>query len=414
MTVRLMKQKDVCTDHIWAADGSLVPMPAVPIGCEPRDLAIVTISRDRPDLVDRQVDELRERCKGISTDVYVIEMGSSRTSRHQTFWYDDPDYRGKPYGHNVGVRIARATADYRYYYVAMNDVFCLGSQDAPGELVKIMDAHPRLGLLAPTCKTAGYLDAKPRGADDHHLVTSADYLIQMVRADTVVHGFFNPDFKYCWNVELEHAYLLNKAGYELAYCDTVQRVHYGTSTWGQVPGLPSKRVYKQRAKAFAIPYLIDKYGYEWDEKFSEVLPIGVRFNRHKLLRQHLQGLGGDKPKPIRLHLGCDDRYRYGFINIDSEKRGRTDAVYGLSSIPHVPSDSIAEIVSYKAMLRLWPGKVEHAILGWHRMLAPGAPIKIDRCGARLDTLRRAMRLARFEEIEYNGDTIRAVKSGGAA
>ncbi|NIV33077.1 MAG: hypothetical protein GWN58_27610 [Anaerolineae bacterium] len=410
--INIMHREDVCLDHIWR-DGEFTDLAAIPVGQRKADLAIVTINRDRADLVARQIAEFCDRCEGLTTDIYTIEMGSSYRSEHETFWYEDPEYRGKPYGHNVGVRIARATGDYRYYYIAMNDVFCPDGQDVPRILVDVMDANPELGILSPTCETSGYTSAKPRPGMDYHSVTSADYLIQMMRADAVRHGFFNPDFKYCWNVELELSYQLFKAGYKAGYCDKAQRIHYGTSTWGKVKGLPSKKVYKQRAKAFAVPYWIEKYGYDWDELFSEVLPADVEFNRFKLIRLDQQGLGGDKPKPIKLYLGCGGRYARDYLNVDSTKQDKTDAIYELDDIRYIAPGSVAEIKCFLALARLPAERWDRAFAHWHSLLEPGALLVVHLLHEKFieaQPLIKRLRRHGFEDAQVYGGRV-VVKKG---
>ena len=58
----------------------------------------------------------------LKTDIFVIDMGSSLKSKYSSFDYEDGDYRGKCYGHNVGLRLVKANGNYRYYWILMNDL----------------------------------------------------------------------------------------------------------------------------------------------------------------------------------------------------------------------------------------------------------------------------------------------------
>jgi hypothetical protein len=323
--INVLSQDAVCSRHIWRCDENLVPLSEVPIGGHVADVAALVISRDRPDLTHKLLDLLESLDTKLSVDVYVVEMGSEKLSQAYAFRYDDPVYRGKPYGHNVALRLAKATGRYRYYWVMMNDVFPQGP-DALDTMIEIMEQHPEIGWMAPT-GDFGYLEARPKPGSVFHLVASTDYLSHLMRAEATEVAFLNPEFKYCWGVELEPCYLLHRAGFRIAYCDVVQETHWGTSTWGQVLGLPSRAEYISRAKSFIVPYYNQKYGLEWDDLFTEALPHDVIFNTNKLFRALYQGLAGEKTKPIRLHLYCGDEYLPGCINLDTHKHGRVDGIF---------------------------------------------------------------------------------------
>ncbi len=252
------------------------------------DVAAIVVSRNRPDLAAQMVRQLQVMGQNLRMDTYVIEMGSDPEKRSPdcTFHYDDPDFRGKCYGHNVGLRIARANARYRYYWILMNDLIFEEGVDTIGELVRIADANPEIGILSPTEPTSSYEGAQPQAKGDHHLVSTCDYLALLVRADCVDQvGFLNPTFKYCWGAIHELAYKLNSQDYRVAYCDHVTMLHLGGTTYGQAKNTPPRDEYKRRAKQFAARYFVEHYGNAWDELFSRVLPAGIKENTFRRHRQ---------------------------------------------------------------------------------------------------------------------------------
>jgi GT2 family glycosyltransferase len=227
------------------------------------------------------VGQLRGMGKNLSVDIFVIEMGSNpkRLSKHCSLYYADKDYRGKCYGHNVGLRYALFKGNYRYYWILMNDLVFNPKADVIGNLVEVADKNPKIGALSPTEPASSYINCKPKRGRDFHLVTTCDYLCLLVRAEAVDKvGFLNPAFKYCWGAIHELSYKLYKNGFWVAYCDKATMKHLGGTTYGKMKNLPSRKVYKRNANRFAARYFVRTYGKNWDKIFSKVLPPMVEVN----------------------------------------------------------------------------------------------------------------------------------------
>lgn len=273
---------------IWNDRGQLVPLTPAPAVDHHADVAAIVVSRNRPDLVDGLVAQLRGMGRGLTMDIYVIEMGTQedKLTAECSLRYDDPDFRGKCYGHNVGLRLARSKGTYRYYWILMNDLTFEDGTDAVAELVGIADAEPKLAILSPTERACASPDGLPRAGSDFHLVSSPDYLSLLIRRESVDEvGFLNPDFTYCWGAIHELAYKLHAAGWQIAYCDTVTMTHRGGTTYGQATGTVSRDEYQHRAKEFAARYFVEHYGKDWDDAFTRVLPAGIRFNTFRAVRR---------------------------------------------------------------------------------------------------------------------------------
>lgn len=269
-------------ERIWAANGMLLPIDFVetPI----KDLAFIIINRNRRDLTDYLCSQILSFSNGnnLSYDLFVVDIGSEPVERspYTTIEYVDTNFRGKCYAHNVGVRQAALTANYRYYWVMMNDLKFDGQPDAMTKMVQIMDNHPELGLLSPTNVGVGgkeYPGASPEEGQEFRKVPVCDYLSHLIRGEVLREvGFLNPDFRFCWGAIHELSYKIYRTGkWALAYCDTVQYEHLGGTTYGQTKDVISRAEYEKNARRFAAHYFIEHYGRNWDKEFTDVLPADV-------------------------------------------------------------------------------------------------------------------------------------------
>lgn len=286
-----------------------------------KDLCIIIVNRDRPDLTNKLWQQITNMCETgkISHDVVTVEMGSKKKnlSENWTIWYADRSFRGKCYGHNVGlwyalgnplenydffidseIRNKRLSGKHRYYLFLMNDVVFTNKYDLK-KMIRIMDICPQVGVLSPCNPSAMYIGCKPEKNRYLHYVVTCDYLALMIRKGAIDEvGFLNQKFKYCWGAIHDYAYRLYKNAYDLmggyspnnsmvAYCDEVLIKHLGGTTYGKVKGVISRDVYKKRACKFALSYFTKKFGKNWDKKMTEVLPKFLRgrsvntFIRHR-------------------------------------------------------------------------------------------------------------------------------------
>jgi GT2 family glycosyltransferase len=276
-------------DAVWDRWGDLTPLSPHPQTDRQRDVAAIIVSRNRPDLVRDTIAQLMGMGRGLTMDIYTVEMGSDpdQTTEHCTLRYEDPRFLGKAYGHNVGLRLARSRGSYRYYWVLMNDLVFEPGCDAVAALVERMQAHPRLAVLSPGEGEGAHPEGRPRPGGGHHIVPSCDYLAWMVRAQAVEEaGFLNPAFKYCWGAPQELGFRLYSLGWQMAYSDDVSMVHLGGSTYGKARNTPSREEYQQKAQEFAARYFVETYGRDWDDVFTRALPgdIAARDQFHATRR----------------------------------------------------------------------------------------------------------------------------------
>jgi hypothetical protein len=265
---------------VWDSAGNLRDLRSFSKKAPRAKVAAIVVNRNQPHLTDRIVASLAAMPGHAGMDIYVIEMGSNlkQLSKYCSFHYPDSNYRGKCYGHNVGLRIAKSQGDYQYYWVMMNDLIYT-RQDHLCTLFDIMEQNPRLGILSPTEPEAGYVNCKPKPRGDYHLVSTCDYLSLFIRSTAIDHaGFLNPEFKYCWGAIHELSYHMYNNRFHIAYCDRATMKHLGSTTYGKQKDLISRDEYKKQASRFAAFYFVKKYGKNWDQTFSAVLPKTVEVN----------------------------------------------------------------------------------------------------------------------------------------
>ncbi len=235
-------------------------------------IAIIIVSRNRPDLVERSVAQF-EQDSYSNKDILVVECGTEHENmtKHQSVLYSDDDFKGKCFGHNVGLDYLNLQKKYDYYLFCMNDVFIQDKKDFLGELVSLMQENPKLGVVSPTEKGADYPGATPQSVGLRPITTS-DYLFLFIRGEVVEEfGFLNPKFKYCWGAIHEYSYKLYSNDWFLAYYDHMDYLHLGGTTYGnKATKTISREEYLKNAKHFAYHYFVDNYGEDWDQHFWQV------------------------------------------------------------------------------------------------------------------------------------------------
>ncbi len=247
-------------------------------------LAILIASRNRPDLVDDMVDRLSRQVQ-VEHETIVVECGTDtdKLSPHSTLRYDDPDFQGKCFGHNLALQYAKLRGPFDYYWVLMNDLVFEQPGDPAKTLIDTMQANPRLAALSPMNTDGGYPQGHAESARQWHPVAVCDYLALMVRAAAVDEvGFLNSAFKYCWGASHEWAFKLYRQGWVTGYCDAVSMKHLGGSTYGATNTKTISRTqYQRQAKQFAHDYFRTHWGENWDEVFWQAAkPYGVEFNTY--------------------------------------------------------------------------------------------------------------------------------------
>ena len=276
--------------QIWREDGTLLPLKDVTKKENGNlyDVCAIIVNRDRPDLTDSLVEQIERMAEvsNISVDVVVVEMGSNKRSKYQSIFYPDESFRGKCYGHNVGLRYALANNHYKYFWFLMNDLKFYNF-NALKNLIDIYEKNKRIAILSPTELDSGYPGSRPEKGRDFHVVSTTDYLALLISYENIKQiGFLNPNFKYCWGAIHELSYFANKKQKCVAYCDKVIMKHLGGTTYGKTKNTISREEYQKNAKKFANDYFKNTYGENWEQTFSVHLPEDSETNNfitHKKL-----------------------------------------------------------------------------------------------------------------------------------
>lgn len=238
----------------------------------------VIVHRNTPDLVEKQVKQILAMPlpEGVTNGIMVVSAGSDYDkefggTRDSVLWYPDPDFRGKCYAHNMGLRYLKK--DYDYYWFNHPDLDFSVDPKCLHKLVTCMDANPEIAVLSPVLSTE-YMGKNLKTSKGWHKVATVDYLSLLIRKSCVhTLGFLNEEFQYAWGAIVEYSYLVHKLGWCIAFCEDAHAIHLGGSTYG-VKGTKtiSREAYISRARAFCRSYFPKTYGDDWFIKFFEVLP----------------------------------------------------------------------------------------------------------------------------------------------
>lgn len=269
---------------IWDEYGDLIPLDELQIPKKKGKIAAVIVNRDRPDLTDNLVEQLKEQ-KSVEIDIYVVEMGSENKSKNQTIYYNDTDFKGKAYGHNVGLRQAMQTKDYEKYWILMNDVVLEGHNCAKN-ISEFLDKNDSVAIASP-CEPEGKYSGCRVGDSEYNIVSTCDYLCMMIKSQCIKEcGFLNPQFKYSWGAIHEYSFKISKANKCIAYYSGARFKHLGGTTYGKTKKTISRKKYISNAKKFAARYFVEHYGKNWDSVFYKNLKYPVHsnnFKKHRVL-----------------------------------------------------------------------------------------------------------------------------------
>lgn len=365
-------------------------------------LAVLLVSRNRADLVNAMVDQLRAKLT-VPYDLFVVECGSQidQLTPHTSAWYPDPDFSGKCYGHNVALQMAQLRGRYDYYWVLMNDLVFEGPEDPAKTLIDTMEREGRMAILSPCDSSGAYPASRQVPGSDWRAVTTCDYLGFMYRGAALEEcGFLNPAFKYCWGAIHDLAHRLNTSGWFVAYSDRTVYRHLGGTTYGaKNTQTISREEYQRQAKRFAYDYFRTQYGEEWDRHFWEAAapfrPAHNTFTVHRnfwasgFSAEELAERGAsaqavsrgpsrrDQPGLVKLHLGCGKEKRQGWINVDAQAAVAPDIVASVDSLPMCPDASVDVIEANHLFEHLTLGQARRSLREWARLLKPGGELLLE-------------------------------------
>ena len=79
---------------------------------------------------------------------------------------------------------------------------------------------------------------------------------------------------------------------------------------------------------------------------------------------------------MKLHLGCGNNHKDGFVNIDWRKTGATDIVCDIRKLPY-PNNSVILIETYHAIEHLPRHDFEKSLEEWYRIFKPGGKLVVE-------------------------------------
>lgn len=246
-------------------------------------VAIIVINRDRPNITDNVVEQIREMGEGLDTYLFVIEAGSrpDKRSKYSTHYFRDRKYKGRYYAFNRGLEFAhKDQPQYDYYWFVVNDIIFPEDQDTLRMLYDAMQEDDRMACIGPGEPEADdYKGCHPKPGRNWHKASTVHGLAMLMRGTAYRDvGYNNPKFHYSQGAGSELSYKLYKNNWFMAYSDKAVLYHdQSGSTYGVVTKI-SRHEYHRRARNFASKYLRKHYGQNWDELFASVLTEDVEEN----------------------------------------------------------------------------------------------------------------------------------------
>jgi hypothetical protein len=240
-------------------------------------VATIVLNRNLPEITDRLCSHL-ERFDGDATDIFVVEAGSDADSlsKHCTWHAVWPEARAHGLRYSRGMNYGLSELwkagkfnEYDAFFLLTNDTE-LQSQPSIAPLVSTLDAHPRIGILAPCSHRWG-----------------ERLLLQ------------NQSIRYFWFIH-NNAYLLRRSFIECIYnpqeADSMGFVFDGHNFRGY--GSESELIAKAYANDWAAAitrdvwaaenesYLLDRAAIIRTEEYQENLELYVREGREWMRRKY--------------------------------------------------------------------------------------------------------------------------------
>lgn len=80
---------------------------------------------------------------------------------------------------------------------------------------------------------------------------------------------------------------------------------------------------------------------------------------------------------MKLHLGCGEQYKEGYVNIDAFSGVRADRYFDLSRPLDYEENSVEEILAYHLIEHLPFGNINKILDSWYKVLKPGGKLILE-------------------------------------
>jgi hypothetical protein len=364
------------------------------------------VNRNTPDLAEnqkRQIELMNERIPTLENEVIVYNC-------------EEEPFQGKLNGHYKALQEHRDES-CDYYWFNHPDLSFAVDMNCLSKLLTVIEKNPWIGVISPIHNTP-YPNMRKEGYR-WHPVAVCDYLSLLIRQSVIEKiGFLNPAFKYLWGAIQEYSYKVYKNGWCIAYGDIAKMHHFGGTTYGQ-KGTVSREEYIKNAKDFASKYFVENYGESWDEEFAEVIPDGI-VNVYSIHRKMWEGrdagvlraalgnafnitkkcinmfhIGDSKDMDqIRCHLGCGERKREGWVNIDIDNKVKPDFVADAKDLNMFEDEAVDEIECCHLFEHFTYPDAVTALKEWYRVLKKGGKLSLE-----LPNLERCIEILCKKEAE---------------
>ncbi|MEM6798824.1 MAG: methyltransferase domain-containing protein [Planctomycetota bacterium] len=80
---------------------------------------------------------------------------------------------------------------------------------------------------------------------------------------------------------------------------------------------------------------------------------------------------------VKLHLGCGEDYKRGYINVDVLPSAKCDLISRVEDLRGIPNASVACIESYHLVEHLRHSQLKASLSEWSRVLRPGGELHVE-------------------------------------
>jgi len=238
-------------------------------------ICVIIAYRNTPDMVESQIAEIKlmaRKIPSLKVDFVIVNMGY-HPHYFDTIHAYEKEFRGKLYGHWLGLKSITDINSYDYYWFNHPDISFATDMYALQTLLDVMENNPDIGLISPVQNPPHWFpDMYKKGHSWHH-VGVVNYISYLIRREALSEvGFMDAEtFKYVRGAPIEYCYRLWKHGWAVVYCDIAKIHHFGGTTYTGKDTI-SREEYLRKAIEFERNYFVSKYGNNWDKEFAKVLP----------------------------------------------------------------------------------------------------------------------------------------------
>jgi hypothetical protein len=215
-------------------------------------------------ILDYQNRSLTENVLKIFPDAIVVNQGNNYSYNNEIRLEEN---KGFTLGWNLAIQ--RILDDYDSFWLMNNDI--VTGSECITELEKVLESHPRLGIVSPYCNSPHSLMHK-KTQNSLRYTPFVEFVCPAIRKEVFAKiGYFDEVFSKGWGVEFDYCWKARRNGFSVGVYDLVGVNHLEHSTIDKV----GREDYFSQAAYEMNTYLAEKYGNEWKAKLEEMIALNM-------------------------------------------------------------------------------------------------------------------------------------------